>query len=155
MRMICSFFPIAIVSLCLLSLTGCSTPQLKIDLASTATLNLNQEEEPLPVVINIYQLRDKKTFEKASFGELWKSDLIVLKDSLLRKESLTLDPASEKKVIIEKNEDAKFVGIMAAFHQQTDGSWKVIKDVDRSFLWMDLSTTIKAMLKEQQIEIKE
>ena len=155
MRMICSFFPIAIVSLCLLSLTGCSTPQLKIDLASTATLNLNQEEEPLPVVINIYQLRDKKTFEKASFGELWKSDLIVLKDSLLRKESLTLDPASEKKVIIEKNEKAKFVGIMAAFHQQTDGSWKVIKDVDRSFLWMDLSTTIKAMLKEQQIEIKE
>ncbi len=155
MRMICSFFSIAIVSLCLLSLTGCSAPQLKIDLASTATLNLNQEEEPLPVVINIYQLKDKKTFEKASFIELWKSDLIVLKNSLLRKESLTLDPASEKKVIIEKNEDAKFVGIMAAFHQQTDDSWKVIKDVDRSFLWMDLSTTIKAMLKEQQIEIKE
>ncbi len=155
MRMNYSFFAIAIVSLCLLSLTGCSAPQVKIDLASTATLNLNQDKEPLPVVINIYQLSDKKTFAEASFEELWKSDLTVLSDSLLRKESLTLDPASEKKIVIEKNENAKYIGIMAAFHQQADDSWKIIKDIDRSFLWIDLSTTIKAMLKEHQIDVKE
>ncbi len=155
MRMNSSFFTIAVVSFCLLSLTGCSAPQVKIDLASTATLNLNQAKEPLPVVINIYQLSDKKTFEEASFEELWKSDLTVLRDTLLRKESLTLDPASEKKIIIEKNEKAKYVGIMAAFHQQPDESWKVIRDVDRSFLWIDLSTTIKALLKEHHIDIEE
>ena len=155
MKMNCSLFATAIFVFFLLALTGCSAPQVKIDLTSTATLNINRNKEPLPVVINIYQLRDKKTFEAANFEELWKSDLTVLSDSLLRKESLTLDPASEKKLVIEKNEHAKYVGIMAAFHQQPDDSWKIIKDVDRSFLWIDLSTTIKALLEKHHIYIEE
>lgn len=155
MRMNHSHYCSAVLLSLFLLLAGCSAPQVKIDLTSTATLNMNQNKEPFPVVINIYQLSDKKTFEEASFEDLWRSDLTVLSDSLLRKESLTLDPASEQKIVIEKNEKAKYVGIMAAFHQQPDDSWKIIKDIDRSFLWIDLSTSVTALLKDHHIDIED
>ncbi len=155
MKKNCSFSCSVLLTFLFCLLTGCSAPQVKIDLTSTATLNMNDYKEPLPVVISIYQLKDRKTFEEASFEELWKSDLTVLSNSLLRKEALTLDPASEQKLVIEKNDNAKYLGIMAAFHQQPDDSWKIIKDIDRSFLWMDLSTTVKALLKEHHIDIEE
>ena len=79
---------------------------------------------------------DKKAFENASFGELWKSDLTVLSNSLLRKDTLTLDPASQQKLVLQKNDQARYVGIMAAFRQQPDDSWKIIKK-NRPLIFMD------------------
>ncbi len=149
-----SSFYVLLVLCTILLLGGCSAPQVKIDLSSTAALNMNQDHEPLPVVVNVYQLSDKKAFENASFGELWKSDLTVLSNSLLRKDTLTLDPASQQKLVLQKNDQARYVGIMAAFRQQPDDSWKIIKKIDRSFLWMDLSTTVTALLNEHHIEVK-
>lgn len=154
MKIKSSFYALLVLACTTLLLGGCSAPQVKIDLSSTAALNMNQDQEPLPVVVNIYQLSDKKAFENASFEELWKSDLTVLSNSLLRKDTLTLDPASQQKLVLEKNDQARYVGIMAAFRQQPDDTWKILKKIDRSFLWMDLSTTVTALLKEHRIEVK-
>lgn len=154
MKIKSSFYALLVLACTTLLLGGCSAPQVKIDLSSTAALNMNQDQEPLPVVVNIYQLSDKKAFENASFEELWKSDLTVLSNSLLRKDTLTLDPASQQKLVLEKNDQARYVGIMAAFRQQPDDTWKILKKIDRSFLWMDLSTTVTALLKEHHIEVK-
>jgi type VI secretion system protein VasD len=132
---------------------GCSTPQVKVNLSSTANLNMNNAKEPLPVVIRIYQLTDTKAFETATFNELWKSDLTVLGNSLLRKDALTLDPASQQKITLDRHEQAKFIGLMAAFHNQQNNSWRVVKQTKGSFLGMKRSTSLTVLLQDNTIEL--
>ncbi|MCP3176362.1 type VI secretion system lipoprotein TssJ [Desulfuromonas sp. KJ2020] len=144
-------FLLAVLTACLLG--GCSAPKVKVSLSSTATLNMNEHKEALPVVVRIYQLRDNKAFESATFDELWKSETSVLGNQLLRKEILTLDPASQQKLEIERHDQAQFVGVMAAFHNQADNNWRVIKRADRSFLWIDLSTNLEALLQDNSLRL--
>jgi len=134
-------------------LTGCSAPKVKVNLSSTATLNLNNNDEALPVVVRIYQLSDNQAFEDASFEDLWKSDISVLGNTLLRKEIVVLDPASQQKIELERHDMARYVGIMAAFHDQSNDSWRITKRADKSFLWIDLSTRIDVLLKDNSVEL--
>ena len=148
------FIPCFLVILVLILLSACSTPQVKVNLSSTANLNMNNAKEPLPVVVRIYQLTDPKLFENATFNELWKNDLAVLGNSLLRKDSLTLDPASHKKIRLERHEQTRFVALMAAFNNQPNNSWRVVKKSNGSFLGIKMSTNITALLKDNIVEIE-
>jgi type VI secretion system protein VasD len=143
----------ALPVLSLVLLCACSTPQVKLNLSSTANLNLNNARGPLPVVVRIYQLNDPKLFENATFNELWKDDLAVLGNSLLRKDSLTLDPASHQKIRLDRHEQTRFVALMAAFNNQPDNSWRVVKKTSGSFLGIKMSTKLNAVLKNNVIEI--
>lgn len=134
---------------------ACSTPQMELGLSSAADLNMNNADESLPVVVNIYQLTDAKAFEKATFNELWKDDQGILGNSLLHKESLILDPATEQEVRSDRSPEARFVAVMAAFNNQSDSSWRVVKEIKRSFLWIKRSSHVNVLLKDNTIEIKE
>lgn len=146
---------VVLVTLSVILLSACSAPQVKVNLSSTANLNMNYVKEPLPVVVRIYQLTDPKLFENATFNELWKKDLAILGNSLLRKDSLTLDPASQQKIRLERHEQTRFVALMAAFNNQPNNSWRVVKKSSGSFLGIKMSTNVKALLKDNIIEIQD
>jgi type VI secretion system protein VasD len=146
---------VILVTFSVILLSACSAPQVKVNLSSTANLNMNNAREPLPVVIRIYQLTDPKLFENATFNELWKNDLAVLGSTLLRKDSLTLDPASQQKIRLERYEQTRFIALMAAFNNQPNNSWRVIKKSSGSFLGIKMSTNVKALLKDNIIEIED
>jgi type VI secretion system protein VasD len=141
--------------LLVLLLSGCGSPQVRLNLSSTANLNMNDNKEPLPVVVRIYQLSDSKAFETATFSELWKSDITILGNSLLRKDSLTLDPSSQQKISLDRHEETRFVAVMAAFRNQPNDSWRTIKKSDGSIMGLKLSTSLKVTLKDNVIEIVE
>jgi type VI secretion system protein VasD len=132
---------------------ACSAPQVKLNLSSTENLNMKNAKDPLPVVVRIYQLTDPKLFENASFNELWKNDLAVLGNTLLRKDSLTLDPASHQKIRFDRHEQTRYVALMAAFNNQPDNSWRVVKKTKGSFLGIKYATRLKAILKDNIIEL--
>lgn len=146
---------VVLIALSATLMSACSTPQVKVNLSSTANLNMNNAKEPLPVVVRIYQLSDSKLFENATFNELWKNDLAVLGNSLLRKDSLTLDPASHQKILLERHDQTRFVALMAAFNNQPNNSWRVVKKSGGSFLGIKTSTNIQALLKDNIIEIED
>jgi len=146
---------VVLIALSATLMSACSTPQVKVYLSSTANLNMNNAKEPLPVVVRIYQLSDPKLFENATFNELWKNDLAVLGNSLLRKDSLTLDPASHQKILLERHDQTRFVALMAAFNNQPNNSWRVVKKSGGSFLGIKTSTNIQALLKDNIIEIED
>ncbi len=145
---------VILVTLSAILLSACSAPQVKVSLSSTANLNMNNAKEPLPVVVRIYQLTDPKQFENATFNELWKNDLAVLGSTLLRKDTLTLDPASQQKIRFERYEQTRFVALMAAFNKQPNDSWRVVKKSSGSFFGIKTSTKVKALLKDNIIEIE-
>jgi type VI secretion system protein VasD len=134
---------------------ACATPQVKMNLTSTANLNMNSARQPLPVVVRIYQLTDAKAFENATFDELWKNDLAALGNTLLRKDTLTLDPASRRQIHFDRDAQTRFVAVMAAFNHQNDNSWRVVKKIKGSFFGIKYSSRIDAILKDKVIEIVE
>lgn len=141
------------VALLSLLVCACATPQVKMNLTSTANLNMNSARQPLPVVVRIYQLTDAKPFENATFDGLWKNDVTVLGNTLLRKDTLTLDPASRQQIHFDRDAQTRFVAVMAAFNHQTDNSWRVVKKIKGSFFGIKYSSRIDAILKDKVIEI--
>ena len=137
----------------LVSVVGCSGSQLQMNMSTTANLNLNEQSEPLPVMVNIYQLSERKAFDAASFSDLWKRDLTTLGDSLLTKESLTLNPASQKQLVFERHPQTRFVGVMAVFRKPEDEAWRDIQPVADSFFKRKFSSKLVVNLKGNAVEI--
>ena len=132
---------------------GCSGSQVRLNMSSTANLNLNGDSDPLPVVVNVYQLSDNKAFEEASFTDLWKQDMATLGDSLLIKESLTINPASQELLNYQRHPQTRFVGVMAIFRKPEKEAWRSIKAVADGFLKQKFSSKLMVNLKGSTIEI--
>ncbi len=132
---------------------GCSNPQVRLNLSSTANLNLNEENDPLPVMVNIYQLSDSKAFEEASFSDLWKKDLVTLGDSLLTNESITTNPASQEQLVFQRHPQARFVAVMAIFRKPEKETWRSFKPVADGFFKKKFSSDLVVNLKGNTIEI--
>ncbi len=142
-----------VFTLLLSLLAGCSSSQVRLNMSSTANLNLNEANDPLPVMVNIYQLSERKAFDKADFSSLWKKDLVTLGDSLLTKESLMINPASQEQLIYERHPQTRFVAVMAIFRKPEQEAWRSIQPVADSFLKRKLSSKMVVNLKGNAIEI--
>ncbi len=134
---------------------GCANPEVRINMSSTANLNLNEFDEPLPVIVNIYQLSDDKAFAEASFNELWKRDLVTLGDSLLTKESLTTNPASQERLVYPRHAQARYIGVMAVFRQPEKVAWRDVQPVADGFFKKKFSSNVTVTLKGNTVEISD
>lgn len=146
--------PPAIALLLALLLAGCSTPSLDVRLSSTANLNMNETDEPLPVVVRIYQLSQAEAFEAASFEELWRSDLATLGNALLVKEEMVMDPAYTRTVEMARHDDTEYVGVVAVFRTAEGDSWKDIERVSSSWLGRRLGDDIRVALQGNSVVLK-
>lgn len=140
---------------CLLLLSGCSGPRLKVALSTTANLNLNEFEEPLPVVVRIYQLSDEAAFLKADFQTLWKRDLTALGDSLLTRDEIVLNPAHQDRLVYPRHDKAGFVGVMAVFRRPGEEGWRDIRPIADSFLSRRFSNSVVVSLKGNTVDIQD
>lgn len=135
--------------------TACSAPQARLTISSTANLNLNDSDEPLPVMLNIYQLGDDKAFTEAGFTELWKKDLAALGDSMLTKETLTINPASQERLVFERHAQARFIGVMAIFRKPEKDEWRAVAPVANGFFQRKFSSNLTVNLKSNRVTIAE
>ena len=132
---------------------GCSGPRVDLGLSSTANLNLNSFDEPLPVVTRVYQLADDQAFQKATFEQLWKNDLMTLGDALLTKDEIVMDPAAQQKLTYMRHEQARFVGVVAIFRQPEDVQWRDIAALPEGFFGRRFSRQVTVRLKGSSVEI--
>lgn len=142
-----------VIILLLFVVAGCSGPKVKVAMSATANLNLNEFDEPLPVVIRLYQLSDNKAFEKAGFEELWKKDLVTLGDALLTKEEMIINPGTQERLTYPRHDQAKFVGVMAIFRRPGGESWRSVKTVASGFFSRKFSNSVTVSLKGNSVQI--
>jgi type VI secretion system protein VasD len=133
---------------------GCSSPAVEVNLSSTANLNMNEDKEPLPVVVRVYQLSQRQPFEAASFKELWKNDMVTLGNSLLIKEEEVIDPAYSEKLEMPRHDQAKYVGVVAIFRDPEPERWKGITSLSTSWIGRQFSSDISIALKGNSVEIE-
>lgn len=120
---------------------GCSSdPTRGVQMAFVSTKNLNLDEAggSLPVMVRVYQLRQKDGFEQASFDSLWKSDKELLGSDLVERKDLTLSPNTEMLVDIDVDlrGGTRYLAIMALYRKPEGNAWRTVIFAD------DVSTLI-------------
>ncbi|MCG8393287.1 MAG: type VI secretion system lipoprotein TssJ [Pseudomonadales bacterium] len=132
-------------------LSACGSPALKFGVSSTADINKNEFEEPLAVVVRVYQLKDKRRFENASFDELWKQDYQVLGNDLVMKEEFTMDPAYQRHLELPRHDQAEFLAVMAVYRKPENGSWRDVDEMPGNFITRRFDKTVQITLEKNLI----
>lgn len=123
---------------------------------STKQLNVNDEGVPLPVIVRVYQLRNKDKFEKARFTALWKNDKETLESDLVERKELTLHP--EAQIVVELEVEIKkgveYIGVLGLFRRPDNDASKKIITTDIAHLPF-FTPTVKLVLDQQTVKLKE
>lgn len=114
-------------------LSACSTPHLSIRVQASDTLNADPNGNTYAVLVRVYQLNDPELFEQAGYEELWKSDTSVLASSLVSVHEFTVEPSLSQSLEIEKEDGARYAGIVAFFRSR-DGDWKAYRKINHGFI---------------------
>jgi type VI secretion system protein VasD len=109
-----------------LYLVACAS-DLKVNLNAARQLNQSEQNQSLPLVVVVYQLRDIETFQQATFQELWQQDTATLGDSMLSRREVIVAPGSKKEIFISRQKDAKFIGVIGLFRNPSGNQWRSFK----------------------------
>ena len=132
-------------------LAGCASPSLKFGVSSTADINRNEYGEPLAVVVRIYQLKDRRSFESASFEELWKKDYQILGNDLVMKEEITMDPAYQRHIELPRHDQAEYLAAMAVYRQPDGASWRDVDKMPGNFITRRFDRKVHITLEKNRL----
>ncbi|QHF44601.1 type VI secretion system-associated lipoprotein [Pseudomonas sp. S35] len=131
-------FKLLMLAVTALALTGCGLAQtvsdgtastaraifykqiktLHLDFSARAALNTQPSDMgalSVPTLIRVYQLRDNKAVELATYDGLLGNDDQLLASALLDKRSVVLRPEEGAQLNVPMHEDAQFVTVVALF----------------------------------------
>ncbi|MGR7180148.1 type VI secretion system baseplate subunit TssK [Klebsiella aerogenes] len=81
-----------------------------------------------PVMVRVYVLKDRKTFEKTVYQQLAAEGEDILKDDQLASRSLVLKPGTAMSLTMPLDEQAQYVAVVALFRAPdlTKNDWKLV-----------------------------
>lgn len=100
--------------------------QMNLVIVSRSALNPDERGVALPVVMRVYQLRDSKAFETATYARLLDGTSDALKADVLTEAEVMLGPDATVKLSEPMADDAKFVGVAVFFRNQSNAEWHVL-----------------------------
>lgn len=149
------YLRVAVMVMLFAVLAGCGGPMVKVGLSSTANLNMNRDNEPLPVVVRIYQLSDRASFENTTFNDIWKRDLAVLGNAMLTRKEVIINPGSQQRIEFDRHDQAKYIGVVAIFRNPVDKRWRDVYELSDSFVGKRFSSSFSVSLIGNTLEIRD
>ncbi|RQZ36468.1 type VI secretion system lipoprotein TssJ [Burkholderia sp. Bp9090] len=117
---------------------------LNVDFTARASLNPDEAGRATSVAVRVYQLKDRKMFDEATYENLLKNDRTVLAQDLQADISTVVNPGASSSLSQPMQRETKYVAVVALYRVPgASGDWKrVIEkkklDPDKP-LRMDLS----------------
>lgn len=120
---------------------------LHLDFTAREALNTDSRENHSlsePVVVRIYQLKDRKTFDKTVYQQLLQDDATLLKEDLLASRDVVVKPGGDANLDMPMEEAAQFVAVVGLFRHpdMTNNTWKQV--INRSELDPDKPRILEA-----------
>ncbi|MBB1630355.1 type VI secretion system-associated lipoprotein [Cupriavidus sp. UME77] len=100
--------------------------QMNLVIVSRSALNQDERGVSLPVVLRIYQLKDAKAFDTATYAQLLEGAGDPLKTDSLGRTEVTLGPAATVGPSEPMADDAQYVGVVAFFREQSGAEWQLV-----------------------------
>ncbi|WP_087046204.1 type VI secretion system lipoprotein TssJ [Caballeronia ptereochthonis] len=100
---------------------------LDVDLTARVALNQDDAGRSTSVAVRVYQLKDRKRFDSASYDDLIKRDTTVLAQDLQANMAAVVNPGASASLSQAMQKEAGFVAV-AAFYRDppADDSWKQV-----------------------------
>ncbi len=85
---------------------------------------------PSPLVTRFYELKSLSVFNNTDFFTLYEQDVAVLGEELLARDELRFQPGEEKQVSRELQPDTRFIGVIGAFRDIENATWRKSIEVE-------------------------
>ncbi|MEK6421149.1 MAG: type VI secretion system lipoprotein TssJ [Burkholderia gladioli] len=119
---------------------------LNVDLSARDALNPDDAGRPTSVAVRVYQLKDRKLFDGASYEDLLKHDRTVLAQDLQAGLATVVNPGGAASLSQPMRPDTKFIAIVAFYrHPGNDDGWKFVIAKSR----LDADKPLKVVLVDQ------
>lgn len=120
---------------------------LHLDFTAREALNTDARENNSlsePVVIRVYQLKDRKTFDKTVYQQLLKDGDTLLKADLLASRDVVVKPGGDANLNMPMEEEARYVAVVGLFRHpdMVNNTWKQV--IDREDLDPDKTRILEA-----------
>ncbi|HKT95955.1 MAG TPA: type VI secretion system lipoprotein TssJ [Paraburkholderia sp.] len=125
---------------------------LNVDLSADETLNPDETGHPTPVVVRIYQLRDRKAFDSVSRADLAKGDRTLLATDLNAELSAVLNPGASASLSQRMQPGTQFVAIVVLYRTtDADGAWKQVIATKK----LRADAALKVMIDADQVRLQD
>jgi type VI secretion system protein VasD len=119
---------------------------LNIDLSARDALNADDAGRPTSVAVRVYQLKDRKLFDQASYDDLLKNDRTVLAQDLQDSMAAVLNPGASASLSQPMQADTKYVAVVALYRNPGTGNgWKYVIEKKK----LDADKPLKLRLLDQ------
>lgn len=104
---------------------------LHLDLTAREALNTDSGEDVSlsePVMIGVYQLKDRRTFDKTVYQQLATGAESVLGADLLASRSMVVKPGADTSLDMPLDKQARFVAVVGLFRapDQAKNDWRLV-----------------------------
>lgn len=112
---------------------GAPAPKVRTTLSvgTTADANADAKGQGTSVVVRVYQLRGDAAFNGAEFFALYDDEKKVLGPELITRDEFVLKPSEQRTLDVTFSEDARFIGVVAAYRDIRNAQWRVVTAVPR------------------------
>jgi len=102
----------------------CDVQIVTLRIYAADNINPNENQNPRPVVVRLYQLKDELRMQNATYDEVLLSDKEVLGDDIVKVDEVSVFPNDLVEVKFERSKEASSLGGVALFHSPKGQSWK-------------------------------
>lgn len=102
----------------------CDVQMVTLSIFASDNINPNENGNPRPVVVRLYQLRGDVRLQNASYDDVLLKDKEVLAEDILKSDEVTVFPNDLVEVKFERIKDASHLAGVALFHSPRGSSWK-------------------------------
>ncbi|MET3231771.1 UNVERIFIED_ORG: type VI secretion system protein VasD [Burkholderia sp. 1263] len=90
-----------------------------------AALNPDDANRPYSVAVRVYQFKDRKRFDAASYDDLLKDDQTVLAEDLQASIATVVNPGAAASVSQPMRRDTQYVAVVAFYREpDANGRWR-------------------------------
>ncbi|WP_231110474.1 type VI secretion system lipoprotein TssJ [Burkholderia territorii] len=119
---------------------------LNVDLSAREALNPDDAGRPTSVAVRVYQLKDRKMFDGASYEDLLGNDRTVLAQDLQTSMASVMNPGASASLTQPMQADTKYVAIVAFYRNPGNGDgWKYVIEKKK----LDADKPLKLELVDQ------
>jgi type VI secretion system protein VasD len=98
---------------------------LNMDLSARTALNPDAGQRPCSVAVRVYQLKERKGFDAASYDDLLKNDHTVLAQDLQDTMAVAVNPGASASLSQPMKPDTQYVAVVAFYQNpDKDGNWR-------------------------------
>jgi type VI secretion system protein VasD len=104
---------------------------LHLDFTAREALNIDSRESNSlsePLVVRVYQLKDRKTFDKTVYQQLLQDGGAILQNDLLASRDVIVKPGGDANLNMPIEEEAQFVAVVGLFRHpdMNNNTWKMV-----------------------------